>query len=127
MAKITIDGITYQGKDINVIDGKVTVDGKLVTTLNETVKTILVKGELASLTTDLNVSCDEVHGDVHAGGNVNVTMVGGNLHGGGTVNVEEVTGNVASWGNVNADTVHGSVHARENTNVLFPMMPSQHL
>ena len=63
-----------------------------------------------------SVNCDAVDGDVNAGGNVSCDDVGGNIKAGGNVSCDDVAGDVIAGGDVNCDVVAGSVTAGRNVN-----------
>jgi hypothetical protein len=102
---ITVNGKTYQGNSVSVINGVVIIDGKKVTDkdLPDTILQIEVTGTLGELKTDASVNCDNVKGNVEAGGSVNCDTVGGNVNAGGSVNCDEVGGSVNAGGSV----IHG--------------------
>lgn len=86
MPRIVIDGRVFDGSDLSIINGVVTVDG--VTVQDGTVTGVVeirVEGTLASLTTDANVVCKGVTGSVKAGGNVACGDVGGDVRAGGNI------------------------------------------
>lgn len=100
MNKVTINGKTYSSNgNISIINGNVVIDGAKVDTA-ENVLQIEVIGTLNNLTTDLNVCCDNVAGDVKAGGSVNCDNVGGSVSAGGSVTADDVKGNVSAGGSV---------------------------
>lgn len=102
---ITINGKTYQGNSVTVINGRVIIDGKEVKdgSVPKNVLLIQVEGELGELTTDASVNCGEVRGNIEAGGSVNCDTVGGDISAGGSVNCDTVHGNINAGGSV----IHG--------------------
>jgi len=88
---ITINGKSYEGNDVSVINGQITVDGKPIEDLKEasdsTVR-IEVTGDLT------NLKCD------------GVVTVNGNVHGNVKGDVVTVHGDIK--GNVSADVVSGT-------------------
>ena len=50
-----------------------------------------------------NVLCDDVHGDIQAAGNVTCDCADGNIRAGGNVNVDEASGDIQAGGNVYCD------------------------
>ena len=72
------------------------------------------RGSVENLRCDCNLTCDQVQGNVEAGGTVNCDEVQGNVYAGGNVNCDEVQGNVQAGGNVTCDDVQGSVYAGGN-------------
>jgi len=71
-------------------------------------------GPVLNLQSDCNVICEEVQGNVDAGGTVNCDEVQGDVHAGGNVNCDDVQGHVQAGGNVACDDVQGNVHAGGN-------------
>ena len=61
-----------------------------------------------------NVNCDAVSGNVQAGGNVACDDVAGHVNASGSVNCDAVEGNVSAGGNVTCDDIEGSVYAGGN-------------
>ena len=61
-----------------------------------------------------NVACDAVEGNVTTEGNVNCADVAGHVSAGGSVTCDSVEGNVNAGGNVTCDEVEGSVYAGGN-------------
>ncbi len=108
MGKITINGVTYEGNNLNIINGNVYIDGKIATNVDKEVK-IKVEGSLMNLATDQSVECEDVHGSIEAEGSVNCEDVGGNVVAGGSVNCNDVEGNVTAGGSVNCNDVGGNV------------------
>lgn len=102
MSKVTINGKTYSGSSVVVINNRVLIDGKEITDkdLPKTILQIEVTGTLQELKTDASVNCDDVTGNVEAGGSVNCDSVGGNVNAGGSVNCDSVGGSVNAGGSV---------------------------
>lgn len=100
MNTVTMNGKTYSSDgNINVINNTVSIDGVKVDVIPGTLH-IELTGTLNNLTTDLSVNCDDVHGDVEAGGSVNCDNVGGSVSAGGSVNADNIKGNVNAGGSV---------------------------
>lgn len=59
----------------------------------------------------VNLSCNEVYGNVQAGGDVSCDTVNGSVEAGGDVSCNEVMGNVSAGGDVSCDAVEGNVNA----------------
>lgn len=108
MNKITVNGKTYEteGKNISVINGVVTVDGKQVGGEVSGVVEIKFEGDLASLKSDASVSCGNVQGTVQAGGSVNADNVGGDINAGGSVNCDATYGTVTARGSLTVGNMH---------------------
>lgn len=88
-SKITINGVSYVGNNVKIINGKVIVDGKDMTPDSKNI-TIHVDGDISKLSVDIceklsvtgNVNeLSTVSGDVTIGGNVgqNVKTVSGDV------------------------------------------------
>ena len=102
MSSITIDGKTFSGNSVSIVDGKVTIDGVVQDGTLEGVVELHITGTLGSLRTDGSVHMKgNVEGDVDAGGNVNCGDVKGDVDAGGNVNCGDVKGDVDAGGNVN--------------------------
>lgn len=115
MATITINGNTYTGRNVSVINGRVTVDGKDMTPDNKTI-TISVQGDINELHVDAcsfikvkgncksvnsgsgDIACNDVLGSIKTGsGDVSCKNVQGNVRtGSGDVECGNVAGNVTS-------------------------------
>lgn len=102
MSITIINGKTYVGNSISVINGVVTIDDVIQDggKLSGVVEIRITEGTLQNLTTDAPVNCNDVLGDVSAGGPVNCENVGGNVKAGGPVNCENVAGMVSAGGSI---------------------------
>lgn len=87
MARITIDGRTFDGNSVSIINGRVVVDGKEQGAVHGVVKIQITEGALGSLTTDASVECLNIQGNVSARGSVKCHGVRGNVDAGGSVTV----------------------------------------
>lgn len=130
MGQVTINGKTYQGNSVSVIDNRVYIDGKLVEIDGKPAKSlksrvfgkddryleVRVEGELMSLTSDLSVTCQNVTGDVKSGGSVSADDIRGNVDARGSVNADDIGGSVNAGGSVNCDDIGGSVRAGGSIN-----------
>jgi len=101
---INVNGKKYEveGSNISVVNGKIYADGKLVNEEEVKANTIEIQGNINSLETDLSVNCNNVKGDIKAGGSINCDNVGGNITAGGSVNCDKVKGNINAKGSVNS-------------------------
>ncbi|HET6607447.1 MAG TPA: hypothetical protein VFG62_12285 [Rhodopila sp.] len=101
MATIIIDGATYSGSTVSIVNGRVTIDGvPKDTNLSGLVEIRVTEGVLGELSSDAAVFCGEVRGSVRAGGSVHCNNVGGNVNAGGSVNCDNVGGGVKAGGSV---------------------------
>jgi hypothetical protein len=102
---VTINGISYNGNNVKIINGKVIVDGKDMTPDAKNI-TIHVEGDISKLSVDI---CDSLS----VTGNVNeLSTVSGDVSIGGSVgqNVKTVSGDV-KCGNIagKVTTVSGDI------------------
>ncbi len=100
---VTINGVTYEGNNIKVINNKVWINGKRIENAEPDKKGILqvkVTGTLHNLEAGGSVICDDVTGDIDAGGSVQAGNVAGSIDAGGSVQCENVGGNVDAGGSV---------------------------
>jgi hypothetical protein len=113
---IRIGNKTYQGNDLSIINGVVRIDGNLVedvedATKNKILEVRVVEGTIENLRTDAAVTCQNVTGNVDAGGSVTCKNVGGGVDAGGSVRCDDVTGGVDAGGSVTCGKVAGSIDA----------------
>jgi hypothetical protein len=83
--------VNINGKDISIINGVITVDGKVVDSdiIPKDNVTIICDGDLISVNATGSVTCKNVHGNVVAGGSVHVACnIEGSINAGGSVNVK---------------------------------------
>ena len=73
--------------------------------------TVTFEGDAVDIECCFNLNCEDVEGDVTAGGSVNCGDVEGNVEAGGSVNCGDVEGSVEAGGSVNCGDVEGSVEA----------------
>lgn len=108
---ISINGKTFSGNNVTIINGKVTIDG-VDAGVDSNKEKITIQGNVASLQCDHDVEVKgNVTGDVAAGGSVSCNDVGADVTASGSVNCDNVQGNVDAGGSVNCDDVGGSVKA----------------
>lgn len=91
---VRIDGKSFSGTKVSIINGVVTIDGKCIDGTVSGVVRIEVDGDLASLTTDADVHCRDVRGNVKAGMSVTCENVTGNVDAGMSVDCGTVGGDV---------------------------------
>lgn len=98
---ISINGKTYVGNNVQVVGGRVYIDGREQTdTVSGVVEIRVLEGTIHELRTDASVSCQDVTGNVSAGGSVNCDDVGGAVSAGGSVNCGKVGGSVRAGGSI---------------------------
>ncbi len=73
--------------------------------------TFCYEGPALTICSQLSVTCEDVGGDVHAGGHVTCGDVAGNVTADGSVTCDAVSGDVHAEGSVTCDDVAGSVFA----------------
>lgn len=69
------------------------------------------KGEALNIESALCVQCDDVQGNVSAGGSVTCDDVGGNVHAGAHVTCDDIGGDVLVGGNITCEEIHGNACA----------------
>ena len=118
MNVVQINGKTYTSNhSISVTNGRVIIDGKEVKEDAKNVMTIkVVEGSINELKTDLAVVCENVTGNVDAGGSVSADNIGGDVHASGSVSCDDVKGDVHAGGSVSCDDVGGSIKAGGSVN-----------
>jgi len=119
---VRVNGKTYTGNgDVVVKNNQIYIGGKLMNggeNGNYDDHTIVVEGDIGSLSTDLSVTVmGHVTGGIFAGGSVHCDDVEGDVtvHG-GSVRCDNVKGNVNSRGSVRCDNVGGNVDAMGSVN-----------
>lgn len=118
MARISVNGDLVGGHTITIRNGKIEVDGKrvdldLVGTCEKAgiVEIRVLEGSIGELVTDASVTCEQVTGNVDAGGSVTCQDVGGHVDAGGSVKCRDVQGYVDAGGSVTAAVVYGNIDA----------------
>ena len=102
--RITINGITIEcsSGNIDISNGKVTVDGKAMQDIKASDPTrVVITGSVNSLSTTGNVEVrGNVLGNIDAGGSVQCDNVGGDIDAGGSVQCDDVDGDIDAGGSV---------------------------
>ena len=75
------------------------------------------EGPALNISSELTVNCDDVMGNVTAGGTVNCDDVYGSVSAQGSVSCDDVKGDIRAGGNVSCDCAEGEIHAGGNVNV----------
>ena len=75
---------------------------------------VLWYGPALDVLCECNLNCDQVQGNVNAGGTVSCDEVQGNVQAGGNVTCDDIQGSVRAGGNVTCDDIQGDVHAGGN-------------
>ena len=104
MGTVKVNGKTYHGNNISVINGKIIVDGKeqLSSDCNAELK-IVVNGQVDKIITDRSVTVKgNISGNIECGGSCSVDgSVGGEVDCGGSCNVGgSVLGDIDAGGSV---------------------------
>ena len=117
---IEINGKKFNGSSINILNGKVIVDGKDVTSdcgniINNTISVVLT-GDLCSLTSDGDV---EVNGDIvgKVEVNNNLTVFGnidGNAKADNNLKCNDISGDAKAGNNIQCGNINGNVKAGNN-------------
>lgn len=102
MGSIAINGVTYSGNSVSVINGTVIIDGVVQgrEKLSGVVEVRIIEGEILDLRSDASITCGKVKGNVNAGGSVTCDDVGGSVNAGGSVRAGNVGGTVMAGGSV---------------------------
>lgn len=111
MATVIINGVHITGSSVRIIRRAI-VDGKEFP-ITDSVDPLRVEvvGVLDKLQVEGSVVCQEVRGDIKAGGSVKATMVGGSVTAGGSVECQNVQGDIKASGSVKCGHVDGSIKA----------------
>lgn len=99
-SRIVINGKSYTGRNVAIINGKVLIDGKPQDEGLSGVVEIKVEGDLATLECDAPVTVNGNVGSLSAGGSVQCDNVGGNVNAGGSINCGDIGGMVNAGGSV---------------------------
>ena len=75
------------------------------------------EGPALNIESAVSVYCDDVMGNVTAGGSVNCDDVYGSVSAQGSVNCDDVKGDIRAGGNVTCDCAEGDIHAGGNVQV----------
>ena len=113
MANILINTKSYVGRNVNIINGRVIVDGQDVTPDSKTI-TIQVDGNVDNLKVDacnwVKVSGDVVRVEMGAGDIECSDITGGARTGSGDISANNINGDVTTGaGDVDAEVITGSV------------------
>ena len=75
------------------------------------------EGPAMNIHSELTVNCDDVMGNVTAGGSISCDDVYGDVVAQGSVSCDDVKGGIRAAGNVTCDCAEGDIHAGGNVNV----------
>lgn len=105
MATVKIGGVSFSGSNLDIIGGKVYIDGREIeqaalSAKDGILEVRIVEGVVETLRADGNVTAGAVKGSVHAEGNVTCDCVGGSVHSEGNVRCGRVGGSITAEGNV---------------------------
>jgi len=116
MGSCTVNGKTYHGNNISVVNNKVYIDGKAIEegdqTNSDKVNITFTEGtfERIEVVGDVEIKGD-VKGDVSANGSINCNDITGNANSGGSMNCDDIGGNANSGGSINCDDIKGNASA----------------
>jgi cytoskeletal protein CcmA (bactofilin family) len=126
MGAVTINGKTYRGNSITVINDRVIIDGKEVSEASEDTLTIskvegpivlechkalVIKGNVkGDIDARGSVTCEDVEGDIRSDGSVSCGDVSGSVFASGSVNCDDVGADVSAGGSINCDDVYGKTN-----------------
>lgn len=98
--RITVGNVTYEveGNEVFIGNGVVTVGEDFVCSGLENSVHIYWHGDLASLQTDMAVTCQTIHGEVAANGSVHCETINGNVGVHGSLTVKQCSGNIIAKG-----------------------------
>lgn len=98
--KITLNGKTYSGSNIQIDGNKVVIDGANV---DDTIgASITISGDIAKVVSKQSMMVDgDITGDIKASGSVNCHDINGSVTAGGSVNCMDIEGNVKAGGSIN--------------------------
>lgn len=112
---IQINGKTYRGNSVTIINGKVIVDGVVQGSEDlskEQVINIDATGFRGHLSVDGNVNVNgNIDGQIKAQGSVSCNNVYGDVNAGGSVNCDDIKGDVVAGGSINCDDIIGHAKA----------------
>jgi hypothetical protein len=104
MNRITINGHVFEIEGncgpVSISNGCITIGGMTVQSGLSGIVEVKWEGELVSLKCDSSVKCNNVAGDVSAGGSVDCGDVIGNVSAGGSVKCGTVGGSVNAGGSI---------------------------
>lgn len=110
MGTIKIGGVTVTGNNIQILNGRVIVDGVEISGVNNTngvsiasggtLEIRVLEGRVENLQADGSIYCGDIGGSASAGGSINCGDVDGKVSAGGSVNCGDVGGNVSAGGSV---------------------------
>lgn len=113
MAVITINGNTFSGNNLSIVNGVMLIDGKVVDDENKDKTVTIILEGVTDVYSDQSLQIKgDVKGNVNASGSVNCDSVGGNVMAeNGSVHCDDVGCSVAAGGSVNCDDIDGNVQA----------------
>lgn len=99
---VIINGVRFEGNNLSISGGRVTIDGRTVDEAAQGVVEVqITEGSPVSVTSDAVVRCGDVSGNVRAGMDVNCGDVRGDVRAGMSVNCQDVSGDVEAGMGVN--------------------------
>lgn len=112
LGKVLKSGTTFSGDSISIVGRRIIIDGKVVSEDAEGVVELrILDGIVKDVRSDMNVTCEEVRGNVEAGMNVRCGNIGGNAEANMTLNCGDIAGKARAGMNITAKTIHGDADA----------------
>lgn len=115
---ITLNGKTViidDDSNIKITQDSITVGAKKLSITGDKPNTVIIKGTVGNIETDLNVVVDgSVEGNIDARANVNCGNVEGDINVHGNINCEDVEGDINAGGNVVSGDIEGDCRASGN-------------
>lgn len=105
---LVLNNVRYEGENIEVLNGKVYVDGNLAEPIDISsgiLEVRVVEGSIEHLDTVGDVRCGDILGNVSTTGDVECGNVGGSISTTGDVSALTVHGRVSTVGDVNIRNV----------------------
>ncbi len=113
MGTIVVNGKTYYGKSVSVINDQVYIDGKLASEEKYTgIVEVKITGDVSLVKSDAPVTIEgNVTGDVTSGGYVSCKNVTGNVKASGYISCDDVKGNASAGGFLDCGNIGGDAKA----------------
>jgi hypothetical protein len=101
MGTITINGMTFSGNSVSIINDRMIIDGVEVTKGLQGVTLLKIEGTVDRLDSSASIEMHgSIGGNVTAGGSIHCDDVGGSVSAGGSVHCGDVSGNISAGGSV---------------------------
>ncbi|MDK2600572.1 hypothetical protein QO179_24065 [Bacillus stercoris] len=101
MGYIIVNGVKYEGKNVQINNNNIVIDGKVISSEASGHVQLEVKGNIGNLTVTGSATINgNVNGYVDAGGSVTCGNVSGSVDAGGSVKAKNVGGDIDAGGSV---------------------------